>query len=221
MIFVNFSSSTTPSLILKQFDHYCEYIKTTQGIILRPKQPNKWLVVFCDEINLPDMDKYGTMTIITFLRELTEQKGFWRPSDKQWINLERIQFVGACNPPTDSGRKLLTARFLRHTPLILVDFPGPESLKQIYGTFNRAMLKKVPHLRNLADPLTNAMVEFYTRSQLHFTSDIQPHYIYSPRELTRWKYAINEALEPLETLEDLVRLWAHEAMRLFQDRYKI
>lgn len=82
MIFVNFSSSTTPSLILKQFDHYCEYVKTTQGTILRPKQPNKWLVVFCDEINLPDMDKYGTMTIITFLRELTEQKGFWRPIDK-------------------------------------------------------------------------------------------------------------------------------------------
>lgn len=37
MIFVNFSSSTTPSLILKQFDHYCEYVKTTQGLILRPK----------------------------------------------------------------------------------------------------------------------------------------------------------------------------------------
>ncbi|EAR94592.2 dynein heavy chain, cytoplasmic protein (macronuclear) [Tetrahymena thermophila SB210] len=218
MIFVNFSSSTTPSLILKQFDHYCEYVKTTQGLILRPKQPNKWLVVFCDEINLPDMDKYGTMTIITFLRELTEQKGFWRPTDKQWISLERIQFVGACNPPTDTGRKPLSARFLRHTPLILVDFPGPESLKQIYGTFNRAMLKKVPHLRNLAEPLTNAMVEFYTRSQLHFTADIQPHYIYSPRELTRWKYAINEALEPLESPEDLVRLWTHEAMRLFQDR---
>jgi len=86
-------------------------------------------VVFCDEINLPDIDKYGTMTIITFLRELTEQRGFWRPSDKQWINLERIQFVGACNPPTDTGRKPLSARFLRHTPLILVDFPGPESLK--------------------------------------------------------------------------------------------
>lgn len=104
-------------------------MKTTQGIILRPKRPNKWLVVFCDEINLPDMDKYGTMTIITFLRELTEQHGFWRPSDKQWISLERIQFVGACNPPTDTGRKPLSARFLRHCPLILVDFPGAESLK--------------------------------------------------------------------------------------------
>jgi len=62
------------------------------------------------------------------------------------------------------------------------------------------------------------MVDFYTKSQEHFTADQQPHYIYSPRELTRWKYAINEALEALESLEDLVRLWAHEALRLFEDR---
>lgn len=128
MIFINFSSSTTPSLIIKQFDHYCEYSKTHQGIILRPKMPNKWLVVFCDEINLPDEDKYGTQTVITFLRQLTEQHGFYRSSDKAWVHLERIQFVGACNPPTDVGRHPLGLRFLRHVPLILVDFPGYESL---------------------------------------------------------------------------------------------
>ena len=199
MIFINFSSSTHPSLILKQFDHYCEYVKSTNGSILRPKQPNKWLVVFCDEINLPDQDKYGTIPVITFLRQLTEQHGFWRNSDRCWISLERIQFVGACNPPTDMGRKPLSPRFLRHCPLLLVDFPGPESLRQIYGTFNRAMLRKTPSIKSLWESLTNAMVDFYTRSQQHFTSDMQPHYIYSPRELTRWKFALNEALEPLES----------------------
>ena len=129
-----------------------------------------------------------------------------------------MMFVGACNPPTDAGRSLLSNRFLRHAPLIYVDFPGVESLKQIYGTFNRAMLKRVPVLRHLADPLTESMVDFYTKSQLHFTADMQPHYIYSPRELTRWKYAINEALEPLEDPEDLIRLYVHEGLRLFEDR---
>ena len=68
MIFVNFSSSTSPILIQQQFEHYGEYLKTSSGIILRPKQPNKWLVLFCDEINLPDTDKYGTQPVITFLR---------------------------------------------------------------------------------------------------------------------------------------------------------
>ncbi len=82
MIFINFSSSTTPDLILKTFEHYCEVKKTPSGMILRPHNPNKWLVVFCDEINLPDTDKYGTQTVITFLRQITEQNGFWRSQDK-------------------------------------------------------------------------------------------------------------------------------------------
>ena len=129
MIFINFSSSTRPDLILKTFDHYCEYKKTPDGVILRPRQLDKWLVVFCDEINLPDEDKYGTQVVIAFLRQITEHRGFWRSSDKQFVKLERIQFVGACNPPTDAGRHPLSARFLRHTPLIFVDFPGPESLR--------------------------------------------------------------------------------------------
>eukprot|EP00362_Geleiidae_sp_MMETSP1317_P000117 CAMPEP_0201285876 /NCGR_PEP_ID=MMETSP1317-20130820/113959_1 /ASSEMBLY_ACC=CAM_ASM_000770 /TAXON_ID=187299 /ORGANISM="Undescribed Undescribed, Strain Undescribed" /LENGTH=65 /DNA_ID=CAMNT_0047612011 /DNA_START=407 /DNA_END=604 /DNA_ORIENTATION=- len=51
---------------------YCEYTRTPSGTVLRPMQPNKWLVVFCDEINLPDEDKYGTQVVITFLRQLTE-----------------------------------------------------------------------------------------------------------------------------------------------------
>ena len=219
MVFINFSSSTTPDLILKTFDHYCEYVKSSNGIILRPKQSNKYLVVFCDEINLPEMDKYSTQVVITFLREITEQNGYWRPLDKQWIKLERIQFVGACNPPTDVGRHPLNNRFLRHCPLLYVDFPGKDSLKQIYGTFNRALLRKGPsELHQYSEALTDAMVEFYTQCQTHYTPDIQPHYIYSPRELTRWKHALNESIESMDNLDDLVRLWAHEALRLFQDR---
>ena len=56
--------------------------------------------------------------------------------------------------------------------------------------------------------------------QENFTQDMQPHYIYSPREMTRWVRGIHEALKPLESLsvEGLVRIWAHEALRLFQDR---
>jgi len=60
MVVINFSSSTTPELILKTFDHYCEVKKTPNGLILRPLNPSKLLVVLCDEINIPDTDKYGT-----------------------------------------------------------------------------------------------------------------------------------------------------------------
>ncbi|XP_070577189.1 cytoplasmic dynein 1 heavy chain 1-like [Ptychodera flava] len=217
---LNFSSATTPELMLKTFDHYCEYRRTPNGVVISPIQLNKWLVVFCDEINLPDMDKYGTQRVISFLRQIVEHGGFYRSTDQSWVKLERIQFVGACNPPTDPGRKPLSHRFLRHVPVVYVDYPGAASLKQIYGTFNRAMLRLIPSLRTYAEPLTNAMVEFYSKSQEKFTQDMQPHYIYSPREMTRWVRGIVEALRPLESLpvEGLVRIWAHEGLRLFQDR---
>lgn len=57
-------------------------------------------------------------------------------------------------------------RFLCHVPVVYVDYPGHQSLLQIYGTFNRAMLRLIPSLRNFADPLTEAMVEFYLKSQV-------------------------------------------------------
>ena len=104
---LNFSSATTPELLLKTLDHYCVYNKTPNGLVLAPSQLGKWLVMFCDEINLPDMDKYGTQRVISFLRQLVEHNGFYRPHDQAWVKLERIQFVGACNPPTDPGRKPL------------------------------------------------------------------------------------------------------------------
>lgn len=217
---LNFSSSTTPDLILKTFDQYCEYRNTPNGIVLAPAQLNKWLVLFMDECNLPAPDDYETVRVVTFLRQLIEQGGFWRTSDFRWVRLERIQFVGACNPPTDPGRVPLDQRLLCHVPVVYVDYPGPESLSMIYSTFNRAMLSLQPNLAQYADALTNAMVDFFTQTSSRFTADMQPHYIYSPREMTRWVKGIAEAIEPLPTLDldGLVRLWAHEALRLFQDR---
>jgi dynein heavy chain 1 len=53
VIGLNFSSATTPEFILKTFEQYCEYRKTPNGVVLATVQIGRWLVVFCDEINLP------------------------------------------------------------------------------------------------------------------------------------------------------------------------
>ena len=57
-------------------------------------------------------------------------------------------------------------RFLRHVPVVYVDYPGQTSLTQIHLTFNRAMLRLVPSLKPYAQPLTAAMVELYLMSQV-------------------------------------------------------
>ena len=43
---LNFSSATTPDLLIKTFEQYCEYKKTLNGVLLSPTQIGRWLVIF-------------------------------------------------------------------------------------------------------------------------------------------------------------------------------
>jgi dynein heavy chain 1, cytosolic len=220
---LNFSSQTSPELILKTFAQYCSFVRRGKDIFMEPVESFgalSWLVVFCDEINLPEEDSYGTQRVIMFMRQLVEHGGFWR-SDNVWIKLNRIQFVGACNPPTDAGRVQMSHRFLRHVPILFVDFPAKDSLLQIYRTFNGGLMKLFPNLKGETDALTEAMVEVYLENQQRFRPEMQPQYFYSPRELSRWVRGIYEATVNSDqglTREELVRIWTHEGLRLFADR---
>lgn len=220
VICMNFSKDTSPESLLDMLEQYCDYKKTNNGLVLTPKTTGKWVVVFCDEVNLPTVDKYGTQRVISLMRQMVEQSGFWRTSDLSWVSLQNIQFVGACNDPKDPGRHIMSPRFMRHVTLVMVDYPGTSSLRLIYETFNKAILKCAPNLRSFADSITTAMIEVYDQSKQHFTTAKRSHYIYSPRELTRWVRGILEALLSVQynELDEIIRLWYHEGLRLFYDR---
>lgn len=159
--FLNFSKATQPSLVLKCLEMHCNISNTAKGHIMAPRDPDQWLVLFCDEINLPEEDAYGTQHVIALLRQLVEHGGFWSPNEPGvFIHVERVQIVGACNPPSDPGRVPLSLRFLRHAALLYVDFPSNSSLLQIYGTFMRALCKLSPSIEHLGDLSAEAMVFF-------------------------------------------------------------
>lgn len=220
LVSLNFSKDTTPESVLATMEQHCQYKRSNSGLILSPRVNGKWVVVFCDEINLPTNDKYGTQRVMSFLRQMVEHGGFWRPKDLKWVQLQNIQFVGACNDPKDPGRNKLPERFLRHVTLLLVDHPSDTAMKQIYHTFNLSVLKCAPNLRSYADVLTSSMLQVYIQTKGHLSVAKRSHYIYSPRELTRWTRGILETLMSVSysDLEQLVRLWFHEGFRLFYDR---
>lgn len=220
VIILNFSKDTTPAQLLKSIEQHCDYKNTSSGTILAPKVDGKWVVVFCDEINLPAVDKYGSQRVVSFMRQLIENSGFWRPRDLQWVTLQNIQFVGACNDPNDPGRNKLAKRFMRHVALVFVDYPQSLALHQIYESFNSAALKCVPELRNFTKELTSAMIDVYQQVRLVFPITKQSHYICSPRELTRWSRGMLKTMlsASISSLEQLLRLWYHEGLRLFHDR---
>lgn len=217
---LNFSKDSSPLSLMNSLKQHCEYRKSTTGKVFAPKLTGKWVVVFCDEINLPGTDKFGTQKVISFMRQMIENDGFWDPHERQWIKIERIQFVGACNSPKDPGRHALGHRFLRHVSLLMVDYPGVSSLHQIYETFNRAVMKCVPDLRGYTDSVTHSMINVYLESKEKFKPSMQSHYVYSPRELTRWCRGLLNALtnNDFKDLPSFVRMWYHEGLRLFYDR---
>lgn len=216
VVTLNLSSQTTTSTLLRTLEAHTTYEPTAQGLRLVPRTPGRRLALFCDEINLPAPDAYGTRRPLALLRQWIEHGGFWR--HQQWVALERIQVVGACNPPTDAGRAALPPRLLRHMPVVLVPYPSDDALHQIYSTMARALLRSRPPLRGYADALAHGMVTYFRANQAHLTPAQQAHYIYSPRELTRWLRGMHQLLPDDADLDELVRVWAHEAQRVFQDR---
>jgi dynein heavy chain 1 len=217
-VHLSFSSSTQPSLIMKTLQHNCVITRTPYGLVMRPHNPANRLVLFCDEVNLPAADAYGTQTAITLLRQILQFGGFWRPHDAAWIRLEHVHIIAACNPASDSGRTALPDRFLRHVMVLHVDFPSRQSIEIIYGSFTRALMRLVPSMRSYAPLLCQAMVELHFRVMGTCTRALHDHYVFSPRDLSRWIRGIFEIVEESDgalSPEELVRFWAHEALRLW------
>jgi dynein heavy chain 1, cytosolic len=70
--------------------------------------------------------------------------------------------------------------------------------------------------------MTEAMIQMHTGNQRKFTAQQQPQYIYSPREMSRWVRGIYEAIAQMDagiSKEELCRIWTHEGLRLFCDRF--
>ncbi len=55
---LNFSSGTTPELLLQTLNLYCEATKTQNGFRMAPPNPGRWVVVFCDECNLSPLQSF-------------------------------------------------------------------------------------------------------------------------------------------------------------------
>ncbi|KAG0688549.1 hypothetical protein C6P40_000845 [Pichia californica] len=189
LVGMNFSKETNINSIIKALEQSCEYKKVNNATILCPKIPGKWVILFCDELNLPKVDKYGSQLVIQFLRQLIIEKGFWHPKDCVWVSIKNIQFVGACNPVSTFGRILMTERFTNFCTTIMVDYPSDNSLRRIYNVYVRSVLKTVPDLIGYSESFSNLLGLYVAlRSSESYT------------------------------LNSLIRFCAYEGLRLFSDR---
>ncbi|BFZ56714.1 dynein heavy chain [Savitreella phatthalungensis] len=217
---MNFSSATSVDHIVSALEQHCRYTKGPTGLVLGSPRPGHKAVLFCDEVNLTTSDAFGSQPVISFLRNLIEHQGFYHKSARQWVAVRDVLIVGACNPPTDIGRTALSDRFLRHCSVVLVDHPTRSALQHIYRVLFGAALRDLG-LSQRVDAVVQASLDVYDFCRTNLTTELQPHYVYSPRELTRWVRGLRSLLVRLSdrvSPKDLVCAWAQEGSRLFEDR---
>lgn len=223
---VHCSAQTNPNNIIQKLAQTCIQLSSINGRVYKPKECEN-LILYLKDINLPKPDKWGTSQLITFLQQLITYNGFYDDS-LEFIKLENIQIIGSMNPNITIGRHKLPSRFTSIVRIFSISYPTDDQLKLIYSTYLRNIIStsmdKHPKWSSNANiyQLASSMVSIYSQVLSKFSRDDYGHYLFTPRELTKWclsllRYNLTELKKDTST-EALLKVWAYEACRIFHDR---
>ena len=91
------------------------------------------MIYFVDDLNLPEVDKYGTQSSIALLRQHIDY-GHWYDQAKLALkNVDDCHYIAALNPTAGSFH--VDPRLQRHFSTFAVAMPSATSLMTIYETF--------------------------------------------------------------------------------------
>ncbi|XP_062979874.1 dynein axonemal heavy chain 11 [Elgaria multicarinata webbii] len=182
---------------------------------------NKKLVYFIDDMNMPEVDVYGTVQPHTLIRQHIDYRHWY---DRHTLTVKEIhncQYVACMNPTV--GSFTINPRLQRHFAVFSMNFPSTDALNTIYSKildfhfqqhgFNPSALKHAPAIIQAAIWLHQAMVQNFLPTAIKF------HYIFNLRDLSNIFQGILFAKpECLKHPNDLVRLWLHESSRVYGDK---
>jgi dynein axonemal heavy chain len=187
----------------------------------------KRVVVFVDDLNMPQCEVYGAQPPLELLRQCIDQGGFYDRKKLFFKNLANVQFVGACAPP-GGGRNPVSARLLRHFHMMWMPQLNAASLQHIFGNILGGFLR---HMRTGdsvdATPLvhsTQAIVHGSIEMYHELSAQMLPtpnksHYTFNMRDLSKvFQGILQVEADVLPDVPSLVRLWTHETARVFRDR---
>ena len=97
-----------------------------------PEGGKSEIVIFIDDLNMPQKEKYGAQPPIELLRQWMDDGGWYDLDTKELKYLCGINYVAAMLPPI-GGRNTVTMRYLRHYNLIYVEPFDNDSLSKIFG----------------------------------------------------------------------------------------
>ncbi|XP_054988433.1 dynein axonemal heavy chain 17 [Sorex araneus] len=202
-----------------------------QGVLEKPLEKKsgrnygppgtKKLIYFIDDMNMPEVDKYGTVAPHTLIRQHMDHRHWY---DRQKLTLKDVhncQYVACMNPT--SGSFTIDPRLQRHFCVFAVSFPGQEALTAIYSSIlgQHLAYRAVPMVvQRLSGQLVASALALHQKVTTTFLpTAIKFHYIFNLRDLSNiFQGILFSTAELLKTPLDLVRLWLHEAERVYGDK---
>lgn len=214
---VNFSGKTTTKNLQDAFEGKLEAKRKT---LLGPPGGKK-MIFFIDDVNMPQLDRYGSQPPCELLRQTIDQTGFYDTKKLIFKQIKDTRFVCACAPPS-GGRNAVTPRLFRHFNMIWVPDLSEHSMRTIFASILRGFLAQDASsgLSIYAEPVIKASVDLYNRTISEFLpTPAKCHYTFNLRDLSKVVQGILMiALPDLSSKETLVYLWVHETFRVFRDR---
>ena len=179
-------------------------------------------IIFVDDLNMPEVETYGAQPPIELLRQLIDNGGWYDLKEKSWRKIVDTSVVSAMGPP-GGGRNFVTPRLLRHFSLFCFAEFEDATLRRIFSSivnWHFTTLNFDSSLKSLADPIVEATLDTYRAAMASLLpTPTKSHYTFNLRDFSR---VIQGVLlcKPSDsfTKASLVRLWSHEALRVFGDR---
>ncbi|NXE29303.1 DYH17 protein, partial [Ardeotis kori] len=181
----------------------------------------KRLIYFIDDMNMPEVDKYGTVAPHTLIRQHMDH-GHWYDRNKLTLkDIHNCQYVACMNPT--AGSFTIDPRLQRHFCVFAVSFPCEEALVTVYSTIlaQHLALQSMPTpVQKLQPQLVAAALALHQKVASTFLpTAIKFHYLFNLRDLSNiFQGLLFSTPECLKSPVDLVRLWLHEAERVYGDK---
>ena len=179
------------------------------------------LVYFVDDLNLPEVDAYGTQSAIALLRQHIDY-GHWYDNQKLTLKtVDDCQYVSALNPT--AGSFSVNPRLQRHFTCFSVAMPSASSLLTIYQTFLEGHLVSQNFSNNvqaIASTLIKGALAVHKEvSETFRKTAANFHYEFNIRHLANVFQGLLVATSAsFREAEKFVYLWLHESERVYGDR---
>jgi len=176
-------------------------------------------VFFVDDINMPKVLPYGAQPAIELLRMYMDQGYWYDRKDTSCLHIQDIQLISAMGQP-GGGRNSVTPRFLKHFNFITINQFSDETMTRIFST----VMANFSKVNDISPGFGSSMVQATLQIYNQINSQLLPtpskfHYLFNLRDFARVIHGCCLARsQESESNHMLLRLWAHETMRVFHDR---